>query len=398
MTHATAIIGAGYGDEGKGLATDHVATPDTLVVRFNGGAQAGHTVEMRDGRRHVFSHFGSGAFAGAATWLSPFFVCHPMLFHRERQRLVEMRVNPRLSADPRCPVTTPWDVLINQHLEAARGARRHGSCGVGFGETLERQAHPKFALSVDDLHDHARLLDRLEQIREVWVPRRLAELGLAASDPYLLSDTILERFADDAEAFLRAIDVRDARAVARGRTLVFEGAQGLELDMDRGAFPHVTRSSTGLTNIVALAPALRVTRLHVRYVTRTYVTRHGAGPLAHELGCKPWAAVSDPTNIGNAWQGALRFAWLDVDRLGETVLADRAQAGHLKTSASLLVTCMDQTDAAVRYVRHGRVRRAQPEVLVEAARQAIDAEQVLTSHGPTRRNVYTHAGRARHSA
>ncbi|HQA27479.1 MAG TPA: adenylosuccinate synthetase, partial [Candidatus Competibacteraceae bacterium] len=94
---AQAVIGAHFGDEGKGRVIDHYAAAagtDGLVVRFNGGAQAGHTVVAPDGRRHVFSHVGSGAFAGAAAFLSRFFVAHPILFLKEWDALLAQGVRP----------------------------------------------------------------------------------------------------------------------------------------------------------------------------------------------------------------------------------------------------------------------------------------------------------------
>jgi adenylosuccinate synthase len=79
-----AVIGAFFGDEGKGLMTDYLANKlgkNTLVIRYNGGAQAGHTVATTCGRRHVFKHFGSGCFLEAPSYLSEFFICNPILFH-----------------------------------------------------------------------------------------------------------------------------------------------------------------------------------------------------------------------------------------------------------------------------------------------------------------------------
>src|ERR1017187_3423727 len=125
---AYAVIGANYGDEGKGLLTDYLVnrenapgcgSDDTLVVRFNGGSQAGHTVVTPDGRRHVFSHFGSGSFSsgdmkGAATLLSRFFIVNPMIFKRERCELeLKGPVNLEINIDMRAPVTTPFEMLIN---------------------------------------------------------------------------------------------------------------------------------------------------------------------------------------------------------------------------------------------------------------------------------------------
>ena len=130
-TTARVVIGAQFGDEGKGQAVAGEAAAaggDGIVVRYNGGAQAGHTVVTPDGRRHVFSHVGSGAFSGAATFLSRWFVSHPMLFLKEQAALAALGVNPVVLIDPASPVTTPYDMLINQIVEQARGDGRHGSC------------------------------------------------------------------------------------------------------------------------------------------------------------------------------------------------------------------------------------------------------------------------------
>ena len=147
---AKAVIGAGYGDEGKGLLTDFLAaeTKDTIVVRSNGGAQAGHSVVTDDGLRHVFHHIGSGALAGARTHLSRYFVAHPMLFPAEWSALRERGAELSITSDPRTLITTPFDVAVNQALELARGGSRHGSTGLGFGETIERNRHPQFAVTM----------------------------------------------------------------------------------------------------------------------------------------------------------------------------------------------------------------------------------------------------------
>src|SRR5260370_26170356 len=114
---AQAVIGAGYGDEGKGLLTDALAAevgPDTLVVRYNGGAQAGHTVQAPDGRRHVFHHVGSGSFVGAPTYLSRYFVVNPLFFAGEVAELAAVGLTPKNCIHPDARVTTPYDLTITQ--------------------------------------------------------------------------------------------------------------------------------------------------------------------------------------------------------------------------------------------------------------------------------------------
>lgn len=393
-----AVIGAGYGDEGKGLLVDALCArlgPDTVVVRHNGGAQAGHTVQLPDGRRHVFHHVGAGSFAGARTHLSRFFVSNPILLGPELAELARLGVVPRVTADERGALSTPYDMLLNRLAEEARGDGRHGSCGIGFGETIERNLHPSYALTLADLRgDLDDLARRLDRIRREWVPRRLTRLGLP--DLYLrgrdaiLSDDLLARFLGECAAFLASVDlVRDLdEAAGPDAPLVFEGAQGLGLDQDYGAFPHVTRSRTGLANAAALARELSrpPDRLEAVYATRAYVTRHGAGPLAHALPGAPWAGVVDETNLPNAWQGGLRFGLLDLDVLAGAVRRDVADAtAALKVAHRLAVTCLDQIGGHATWMEGREARKGGASDLAAAAGAAVGGEAPpLESRGPTR--------------
>ena len=397
MRTAKVVIGAGYGDEGKGLICDALvasAGTDTTVVRFNGGAQAGHTVTLDDGRRHVFHHVGSGAFAGARTYLSRFFVANPILLAEELRELAALGVHPRITIDPAAPVTTPYDMMINQIAEQARGKERHGSCGLGFGETVERSLHPQFALTVDMLGKPDALSAILRRIRSEWLPVRLAALGIRSlSEPdrdLIGSAAIAERWLADAPAFLEAVAIGEAAAMLRGApSLIFEGAQGLMLDQDRGAFPHVTRSNTGLRNVLAIAPELGIDHLDVTYVTRAYVTRHGAGPLAHELPQAPHRQTADETNVANPWQGQLRHGVLDLSILQRAIAGDLSDAAgaHIRTSHSLAVTCLDQIGAGASVMACGRKVEAAPEALATMAAHAANAASLSMSFGPTRTSV-----------
>jgi adenylosuccinate synthase len=397
MRTARVVIGAGYGDEGKGLISDaFVASEgaDATVVRFNGGAQAGHTVTLDGGRRHVFHHVGSGAFAGAATYLSRFFVANPILLAEELGELAALDVHPRIAIDPAAPVTTPYDMMINQITEQARGKGRHGSCGLGFGETVERSMHPQFALTADMLTKPDAVLATLHWIRSAWLPVRLAALrihSLSQADRELIgSDAILERWLDDVAAFLGAVAIGGAAAMLRQvPSLLFEGAQGLMLDQHRGAFPHVTRSNTGLRNVLALAPELDIDRLDVTYVTRAYATRHGAGPLAHELPQAPHHRSAEETNIANPWQGEFRYGVLDLSILQRAIADDLSEAAdaQIMTSHNLAMTCLDQIRAGTNVIASGRKVEAAPEVLANMAAHAVDAASLSMSFEPTRSSV-----------
>jgi len=395
---AIAVIGAGYGDEGKGLMTDYHAAggPDAIVVRFNGGAQAGHTVVTPDGLRHVFSHFGSGTLAGAATFLSRHFVCHPALFAKEADALAAAGVAlPPLFIDERAPLSTLYDILLNQLAERRRGNARHGSCGMGFGETVERNLDPEFALTAADLQEGAGwLLHRLAAIRDRYVPRRLAALGIAAPDTEaaarLASDSLLQAYVHAAMRLRRATRLARPTLLAGRTQVVFEGAQGLLLDQQRGAFPWVTRSHTGIRNALEVAAEAGIGALDVVYVTRAYLTRHGAGPLAHELPGKPYAGIEDRTNVPNEFQGTLRFAHLDLDLLVRTVRTDFADAllyPGIGARLQLAVSCLDQVGPALSYVEDGTLKSAAPAALAAHLAQRLGAGTVYTAWGPTRATV-----------
>ncbi len=346
MLHA--VIGANYGDEGKGLVTDYLSTDRTLVVRFNGGAQAGHTVVTPEGRRHVFHHFGAGCFRGAGTLLSRHFIVNPLLWAREFDGETLRGVRKVLYVDPRCRVTTPLDMMLNALVEQKRGDQRHGSCGVGINETVTRCEHEAYRLTVRDL-------TRLP-LKDI-VDRCYAYAGFRAQRhgvtlPSLTEvDAVFMRWDEDARRFVRAnVLVDDVDLLAEHPDVVFEGAQGLRLDEHAPGFPHVTRSRTGLTNVVELLQeAGRTEPLDVTYVTRTYVTRHGAGPLHGERDGHPYGWTGPETNVENEHQGKLRYAYLHTPDLLAAIRSDVVSAiaagqgrprGWLRPG--IAVTCLDQ--------------------------------------------------------
>lgn len=347
MDRAKVIIGANYGDEGKGLMTDFFAShePDrSLVVRFNGGAQAGHTVVTPDGRRHVFSHFGSGSFVGCPTYLSKYFVVSPMFFVKEFAELQAQLAVPFIYIDPNAIVSTPIDVFINQLIETRRAGNRHGSCGMGINETVTRCLRSAlFRTRVRDLLNLENLRAHLFYLYEHWLPLRLTEHKIDPDDDCIQSflakkERIIDRFMKDTSFMLSNSVVTDR--LPRYYNAIFEGAQGLLLDEARlDQFPHVTRSRTGLTNVLCLASEMHIDQLDVIYVTRSYLTRHGAGPLPGE---SSWS-FADKTNVPNDFQGHLRFAPLNIEQLSHSISLDLGQTrrSQMQVNASIAVTCVD---------------------------------------------------------
>ena len=396
MRKISAVIGANYGDEGKGLVTDYLASRSkSLVVRFNGGAQAGHTVVTPNGIRHVFHTFGSGTLTGAATFLSEHFIANPMFFRCEREQLHQKGFNPVTYVDLRSPVTTPFDLMLNQAAEELRGNARHGSCGMGIGETIQRNCHDEYTLTLEDLYSTRwDLCKKLERIRDEYVPLRAGELGISPEKlTYWKHGLLLSNFLDDCEYFMDHVEQGnyDILRSWEGDT-IFEGAQGLRLDMNGKDFPHVTRSNTGLKNVISLLQdaELESDGLDVHYVTRPYVTRHGAGPLPYEQALpKEWKVV-DETNVRNVHQGTLRFGLLDIFEQRAEIKNDLKLTDQFlgKVYPRLAITCLDQVPEMIECVVGGEATLLAKGVFIQKLMGGIDADTSLCSYGPTRNTLY----------
>lgn len=399
------VIGANFGDEGKGLTTNFLSTssPKPIVVRFNGGAQAGHTVVKPDGEntlRHVFHHFGSGTMDGFPTFLSRFFITNPIAYNIEYEALGHvldpLGRKPDVIIDFRSPMTTPYDMFINEIIEEARGIKRHGSCGYGIGETVERtETNNRFSLFAEDILHPKVIRATLYDIRDNYMPARIKDLehktGLRLRiDPKYLQDDVVDFFVDHCAAMLDSVTLNDIDVLKRYDTLVMEGAQGLLLDEFHSFFPHVTRSRTGVFNAVEILKAIDITEADVFYVTRSYLTRHGAGPLPFEVPNKIYNKIEDNTNLPNKWQGELRFAPLNLSLLKESINNDLRTVEGVDLIPNLMVTCLDQLpDDDVRYVQSGIVLENTPKAFLNTLKKIHPFQKVFGSYGPSRNDIIT---------
>lgn len=346
------IVGLGLGDEGKGAHTaflaDRAEVPAT-VIRFNGGGQSAHNVITTDGRHHTFRQFGSGTFAGAYTYLSRHMLVNPITLHREALVLGRLGVkNPleMMFLDREALLTNLYQVAANRITETLRGDNRHGSCGMGIGETVQdSDEHPEMTLRVEDLLDSSTLRKKLSFSRDLKL-ERFAGLGLRDEDPNwtaIHDDDVeyqVERYLGLGRLFRIVDRVRLRHLLKQPGDLIFEGAQGVLLDQDYGFHPHTTWSRTTFENALELLDeagfdSAEATRIGV---TRAYTTRHGAGPLPTE---DPAIEIEpDRDNVTNEFQQAFRVGAFDavlaryahqvVGRLDEIVVTnlDKIKSAH----------------------------------------------------------------------
>lgn len=348
---AYAVVGANFGDEGKGMATAKLAfdNPGSLVVRSAGGGQASHSVEFL-GKRHAFRHIGSGTWQGAATYLAKEFIANPIILAKEVSTIGGYL---NISAHPACRLTTPFDMMLNQTIEASRGASKHGSCGLGINETVIR-CQSDYGTTISNID--GRLKARLVEIREDYFIPRFAALGLEIPE-YFYSDTVIDKFVSQCIELVYMTKFRDHSEITKYETVIFEGNQGLLLDENHRFFPHVTRSATGTKNVVSILKELGISELETFYCTRVYLTRHGAGPLPFEQG-QIYPRIVDKTNVPNPFQDTIRYAPINLDLLKESISADLAHADHLTNTASISISCIDQLEDVCWYVEDGEKKEA----------------------------------------
>ena len=355
-----AVIGKNFGDEGKGLAVASLSRVgrEPLIIKHNGGAQAGHTVEEAEGAwRFVHHQIGAGAEYGTPTLFAETFM--PDLYQLGKEVADFSKLfgfEPLLYAERAAHVTTIDDVLLNMGAEVARGNARHGSCGMGIDECVQRN-RAGYGLSVEEvtLKSKTELQRQLRWMRQAYTKERAKTLSIDRGNPYfelLENDDVLQNYASEVKENIGLLTLVDANRawIAQFHHLLFEGGQGLLLDEDYEAYaPHLTSSKTGLHNPALFLEKRGLTLDEAIYVTRSYVTRHGAGPLSCETKRTQIPGVGvDLTNQPNEWQGTLRYARHEsMDAFFAPVKRDKDSVQMFSsardTKLSILITHLNET-------------------------------------------------------
>ncbi len=346
------VTDLGYGDSGKGATVDYLSRMGpAVVIRHNGGGQAGHNVVLPDGTHHEFSQYGAGTLAGAETFLSKHMLVNPLNMMNEAAHLRKITpsalpgsrgsandLRSRTIVDESAKIVTPWHIDVNRISELRRGDNRHGSCGQGIGVCVQQDLeYPELTIRVKDLFE-SNLEQRLERLHQLLV----VPLGWTARD-----------LAQQYRAWLASVRVVEGRwwlrsRLSSGDNLIFEGAQGVLLDEWHGFHPHTTWSTTTGNNALNLLREVgydgAVERLGV---TRAYMTRHGFGPFVTE---DPSLQYDEPHNVCGPWQGTFRQGHLDLVALRYAIDAcggvDGLVVNHLD--------CSDTWKVANKYVAWGR--------------------------------------------
>ena len=342
MKNIKVVIGANYGDEGKGLLTRHFAKEIAekneipLVVFHNGTAQRGHTVDYNPESRHIYHHFNSGTADGAVTYFADTFWLHPMEFYREWQELNNRGIHPRCYCDPNAKVITPFDMVVDHATEAyitwEHQEPEHGSCGYGTWCATDREPYFTYTIgeyinfikdNTIDIHlDHvfnhccAQLilrgvdLDKIPQYIKYFTDSQVRE-------------TTKKHFIHDLQFMYSCMTfIPFDAAYHHYDNIIFENAQGLGLDQNCGSEWHTT-SNTGILNPMTMLRGKDDFDAEIVYVSRSYATRHGIGPMEAEATKKEINEdMYDRTNITNEFQGNLRYGYPEDEEMKRRIDKD----------------------------------------------------------------------------
>lgn len=312
MPKAAVAVGVQWGDEGKGKVVDALAEHFDIVARYQGGANAGHTV-VADGRKFVLQLLPTGIVrSDRIAVIGNGVVIDPEALAREIRCLEDtgIKVGTRLRISDRAHLILPWHRSHEIAAEAARGGARLGTTSKGIGPTYEDKAGRR-GLRTLDLRDPATFREKCRELGKEKNQLAAALFGTQHDDGRWV-DRYLEMAADivprltDVSAFLN--DALDG-----GERVLFEGAQGTMLDLDHGTYPFVTSSSAAAGG-AATGTGVGPTRLGtVIGVSKAYATRVGSGPFPTEAAGEDAEKIRELGGEYGAVTGRpRRVGWFDV--------------------------------------------------------------------------------------
>ena len=283
MAKNVVVVGAQWGDEGKGKVVDWLTEQVDGVVRFNGGHNAGHTLVI-NGKKTVLRLIPSGVMHPTMTcYLGNGVVVSPHAFFDELQQLRDAgcEAEHRMRVSGNAALVMPYHVALDHAREAAAGSKKIGTTGRGIGPTYEDKVARR-GVRVADLLDEARFSERVRDAMDLHNFVLTKHLGAQALDVNEVIDGTLA-YADRIRPMITDVSYTLNKLMAEGKRFLFEGAQGSMLDIDHGTYPYVTSS-----NVVAgaVCSGAGVGARHVDYVlgiTKAYCTRVGEGPFPTEL-------------------------------------------------------------------------------------------------------------------
>jgi len=305
----TTIIGAQWGDEGKGKITDYLADGSKVVARSQGGNNAGHTIVI-DGKKHKLHLLPSGILRkDIISVIGNGVVVNPDILLKELDNLGDER--GQLFISDRAHIIMPYHKLLDGGEESSKGKSMIGTTGNGIGPCYSDKAS-RIGIRVGDLLDDDIIIERLEKA----LPRNLALLDYYKIDNTLTLEGLFQtckEWRDKLGNFITDASLLVNQHIDEGNNILLEGAQGVHIDIEYGTYPFVT-SSSPTTAGAALGSGIAPSKIDdVVGVTKAYLTRVGSGPFPTELEDEVGEMIRDKgQEFGTTTGRPRRCGWLDL--------------------------------------------------------------------------------------
>lgn len=365
------LLGLQWGDEGKGKVVDVLTPRYDVVARFQGGPNAGHTLEF-EGKKYVLRSIPSGIFQdGQINIIGNGVVLDPILFCKEAEELLASGIDLRkvLKISRKAHLILPTHRILDAASERAKGGAKIGTTGKGIGPTYTDK------ISRNGLRLGDAMLPDWQKRYEAARDRHLAMLAPMGENPDI---TDIEKEWLDAVDYLRGYDIIDSehyinRLLAEGKSVLCEGAQGTMLDVDFGSYPFVTSSNT-ITAGACAGLGVAPNKIGEVYgIFKAYCTRVGSGPFPTELHDETGKRIRDLGHEYGAVTGReRRCGWIDLVALRYAIMIDGVT--QLIMMKSDVLDGFDEIKACTAYKIDGKLTTDFPYSV-----DGIDVEPVYTT-------------------
>ena len=308
-----AVLGLQFGDEGKGKISDFLSDKFQVEVRFNGGANAGHTV-VANGEKYKFRLVPSGSLRCETVILGNGMVIDPQALIDEISNLKSSRCKARIKISKLAHVVTPMHKELDRKEEEVRSKLSLGTTAQGIGPTYEDK-YARTGIRMNDLQNLEILREKIEIIYRMKL-NLLSDTEF--SDPSVREKVALDlhKSGQELEPYLEYTEATIYDLYQNGKNILFEGAQGTMLDIDFGMYPFVT-SSNALAGALSLGAGFPFRRVdYVLGVVKAYMSKVGAGPFPTEIHSELADRLRDVGNeYGTVTRRPRRVGWLDLPML-----------------------------------------------------------------------------------
>jgi adenylosuccinate synthase len=343
---STVVVGAQWGDEGKGKIVDLLAQESDVVCRYQGGPNAGHTI-VADGETFKIRQTPSGVISGKTSVIGAGCVVDPQVLLDELDDLAARGIDVSVVVvSGNAHLIMPWHVAIDQASERRLGSLQIGTTRRGIGPAYADKA-ARIGIRVQDVLDPKILRQKIEVAlaeKNLWLER------IYEAEPFRLEE-VWERYSGYAERlapYVGDVSLLVDRALADGKRVLFEGAQATLLDLDHGSYPFVT-SSNPTAAAAATGTGIGPTRIdRVLGVSKAYVTRVGEGPFPSEIVGPEQDRLRDlGGEFGTVTGRQRRCGWLDLVALRYAVRVNGMTS--LALTKLDVLSSFDELPVCVRY-------------------------------------------------